>query len=319
MTALEYGSYGKPEDWEGLRKVKPKEVAFAETVFEGKVASRVPILQFVLRSSARLTSSPRLDSLLLFRLRVKALTLSFLSLFIFTSPSPSQTTPPPLTSRRTYLGFAMHLDNLFSLIAPPLPPATTYDPHRKHFSPWYYVDKTFPPTFLSWGDQDTLVRPRQSIVFRDKLEGLGVECGWAIAKGAHHGYAEKVSTYLLPRTSEGEKGREEEKVDASTDLISPLPRSRSPGLRREQAWSHLVGGGDHSWTRVRRQQARWEARSSPGQAGGRRCRRESSDEQRIRRGRGHRDEGRSLVRDGIFRIRYRFFLVSLLVRRSRGS
>ncbi|KAL7408819.1 Alpha/Beta hydrolase protein [Mrakia frigida] len=147
MTALEYGSYGKPEDWEGLRKVKPKEVGFAELVFEGKVASRVPILH--------------------------------------------QPIPPPLTSRRTYLGLAMHLDSLFSLIAPPLPPATTVDPQRKHFSPWYYVDATFPPTFLSWGDQDTLVRPRQSIVFRDKLEELGVECGWAIAKGASHGYAEK--------------------------------------------------------------------------------------------------------------------------------
>jgi len=47
MTALEYGSYGKPEDWEGLRKVKAKEVGFAEMVFEGKVASRVPILQCV--------------------------------------------------------------------------------------------------------------------------------------------------------------------------------------------------------------------------------------------------------------------------------
>ena len=95
----------------------------------------------------------------------------------------------------------MALDNLFSLIAPPLPPCTTPDPLRKHFSPWYHVDESFPPTFLSWGDQDTLVRPRQSYLFRDKLEELGVECGWAIAVGAGHGYAEKVS---LRRS--GEKG-----------------------------------------------------------------------------------------------------------------
>lgn len=135
---------------------------------------------------------------------------------IFSSPHIflfSQTTPPPPTSRRTYLGLAMHLDNLFSLIAPPLPPATEYDPHRKHFSPWYYVDKTFPPTFLSWGDADTLVRPRQSIVFRDKLEELEVECGWAIAKGAQHGYAEKVSVALFYEITMTRKEEKRERVD----------------------------------------------------------------------------------------------------------
>lgn len=215
----------------------------------------------------------------------------------------SQPIPPPLTSRRTYLGLAMHLDSLFSLIAPPLPPATTPDPHRKHFSPWYYVDATFPPTFLSWGDQDTLVRPRQSIIFRDKLEELGVECGWAIAKGASHGYAEKVSLKLRVTGSRG--SRQEARTRRLTFSLSLV----SPGLRREQAWSHLVGGSDSSWTRVCRQQARREAWSFKGD---RRVGREVDVVKRICRGRGgrDRDKGRSL---GFVRFGFFIALQSLLV------
>ncbi|CDZ98405.1 Carboxylesterase and related proteins [Phaffia rhodozyma] len=94
-----------------------------------------------------------------------------------------------ITPRRAFLGITAQLNNLHSLIAAPTDGSE--DNSRINLSAYYLATAAYPPTFLSWGDKDTLVPPCQNEFLRDKLLELKVETRWAIATDGIHGYAER--------------------------------------------------------------------------------------------------------------------------------